>query len=108
VVIDYVGSSRTLKDGYESLRKKGKFVIGGLSSDTDTMPISPIDVVTHEIEIAGAFLNPGTFPRALEILSAQDFDGTPLLSQICTMEEIKEIFESGVREESIKSTMVLQ
>jgi threonine dehydrogenase-like Zn-dependent dehydrogenase len=108
VVIDYVGSSRTLKNGYESLRKKGKLIIGGLSSDTDSMPISPIDVVTHEIEIAGTFLNPGTFPRAIEILSAPDFDGTPLLSHSCSMEEMKVVFEKGNSQENIKSTMVLQ
>ena len=68
VVIDYVGNSKTLKDGYRSLRKKGKLIIGGLSSDRDSIPISSIDIVMHEIEVKGAFLNPFTFPRAIESL----------------------------------------
>ena len=85
VAIECTGSAAAVAQAIRSLGRAGRLVLGGLFG-TGGLSVLPLDeITTKELEIVGAWLNPGTFGRALDmavqlrdLLSRIDTESFPL------------------------------
>jgi 2-desacetyl-2-hydroxyethyl bacteriochlorophyllide A dehydrogenase len=104
IVVDNVGNERTLKDAITSLRRKGKLVLSGLSK-TESFPFSAVDIVKHEIEIRGAFLNPHTFSRAIDIIESKAIDVHALITHQFALEDLDKALITLESNQAVKIVM---
>ena len=105
-VVDNVGSEITLKDAIRSLRRKGKLVLSGLSK-TESLPLSALDIVKNEIEIQGAFLNPHTFSRAIDIIESKEIDVHALITQQFVLEDLDKAMMTLERGQAVKIVIMV-
>jgi 2-desacetyl-2-hydroxyethyl bacteriochlorophyllide A dehydrogenase len=85
VVIDAVGT--LLDQALRCLRKGGKVMIFGLDERARTT-ISPSLVANRELAIEGSYITRGTFPLALELLSAHPDQFGALITGRFALEEV--------------------
>lgn len=100
--IECTGSAAAVAQAIRSLRKGGRLVVAGLFGESDRGDIPLDEITTKELEIVGAWLNPGTFVKALE-MAVQLRD---LLSDIDTevfpLDEVAKAFERAALPEAPK------
>jgi 2-desacetyl-2-hydroxyethyl bacteriochlorophyllide A dehydrogenase len=102
IVLDHVGSSATICEGYKCLRKKGRMIISGLNSETVDIPVPSQDIVRNELMIKGVFLNPNTFTRALDLMESGTFPWECLFTHEYPLSEIEKAFETLAEGEAVK------
>lgn len=102
VILDNVGSSCTISEGYKCLRKNGRLIISGLNSENAEIPISSQDIVKNELVIKGVFLNPYTFSRAIELIGSGIFPWDCLFTHEFQLSEIDKAFDISAEGKAIK------
>jgi 2-desacetyl-2-hydroxyethyl bacteriochlorophyllide A dehydrogenase len=102
VIIDNVGRPDTIKEAFRSLRRKGRLILSGLVLQKFDLPISPFEITKNEIEIKGAFLNPGTFVRAIKAIKTKKIKAQSLITHEFPLGDINKAFETAKKEEAIK------
>ena len=90
LVIEAVGSMPTIEQGVRMLRKHGKLVIFGLSAEGAEARIVPFDVLTRELTIVGAWVNPYTFPRAMQAMLNKQVETESLISEEVPLDEVND------------------
>ena len=70
IAIDCSGSPHAVAQAVRVLRKTGRLVLGGIVMNPADADISFIDITTKELRIEGIWLNPNTFPAAVELAVA--------------------------------------
>ena len=100
--IECTGSAAAVTQAIRSLRKAGRLVVAGLFGDSGRSDIPLDEITTKELEVVGAWLNPGTFTKALD-MAVQLRD---LLSEIDTevfsLDEVAKAFERAARPDAPK------
>lgn len=102
LVLDNVGSSNTVFEGYKCLGKKGRLLISGLNSEKAEIPISVQDIVKNELTIKGVFLNPNTFSRSIELLGMKVFPWDNLFTHEIQLSEINRAFDISAEAKAVK------
>lgn len=69
VVIECVGSPRTVAQAIGLARRGGRVVLFGVSPRDAEVPVRPYDVFLNELTIVGSYVNPFTHARAIELLA---------------------------------------
>lgn len=102
VVLDNVGSSNTIYEGYKCLRKKGRLTISGLNSDKTDIPIPSQDIVKNELTVKGVFLNPNTIIRAIGLTASGVYPLDCLITHEFELPEIDRAFDISMKGEAVK------
>ncbi len=92
VVIECVGNVRTMQDAIQFAGKGATILYFGLAGPDDTVTIRPDDIFKKELKITSSFINPYTFPRAIEVLASGQLDVTSIITQVIPLEDIEEVF----------------
>jgi 2-desacetyl-2-hydroxyethyl bacteriochlorophyllide A dehydrogenase len=80
VVIEVVGNPKTVELAIKLVKKSGRVVIFGFSPEGEKANIIPFEILSKELTIMGAWVNPYTSYRALEILASGKIDVKSLIS----------------------------
>lgn len=100
VIIEGVGLPETIEESFKILAKKGTLILPGLCPENKKINISPYQITKDEITIKGTFLNPFSFSRAIDKIST--ITTTPLITNIYTLDNIKEAIEEAAKGDQIK------
>jgi len=93
LVIEAVGSTPTVEQGAGMLKKHGKLVIFGFSPEGAEAKIVPFDLLTRELTIVASWVNPYTFPRALQVLVTEEVEVESLISEEMPLNNINEALQ---------------
>ena len=88
VVIEAVGTPETIEQAITLARKSGRIVIFGFASEGEEARFIPFDVLSKELTIMGSWVNPYTFPRALDVLACGGVDVKSLISERLPLDNI--------------------
>lgn len=92
VVIEVVGHADTLEMGMSLAKKGGKIIVFGFAPEGEKASIIPFDVLSRELTIMGAWVNPYSYSRALDVLASGKVDVTPLISSRVKLDDIMDGF----------------
>lgn len=103
LVVEAVGSPRTLTRAFDLVGPDGRLLVFGVPPKDATIEISPFEVFYNEIAIVGTYsLTPGTFARAVRLLEAERVDVEPLVTGECSLDEIQDAFDRIEAQEGLK------
>ncbi len=89
--IDCSGSPRAVSQAIRTLKKGGRLVLEGLVQNDCAIPLT--EVTRKEIEICGAWLNPGSFHDAIDVAVRNQSFLTTLTTKIFSLDNIARAFE---------------
>lgn len=93
VVIEAVGSPKTVEQTFSLAKKSGKVVIFGFSPEKEKATFIPFNLLSKELSILGSWVNPYTFSRAIDILTSHQIDLNPIISKKLNLDDIMEGFK---------------
>jgi len=88
VVMEVVGKPPAVEMAIRLAKKGGRIVIFGFSPESEKAAFSPFEVLSKELTILGSWVNPYTFPRAIELLASGKVDVRPLITTHLVLEEV--------------------
>ena len=94
IVIEAVGKTETVEESFSLVKKGGRILVFGFCPEGKEAKFIPFDVLSKELTILGSWVNPHTFPRALEILASGKIDLKPLVSLRLKLEKIMDGFKA--------------
>lgn len=100
VLIEAVGKIETVEESFLMVRKGGRIVIFGFCPEGKEAKFIPFDFLSREITLLSSWVNPYTFPRALEILSSDKLDIKPLISMRLKLDDIMDGFKAMMEKPS--------
>ena len=80
VVVEAVGKPPTVELALKVAKKGGRIVIFGFSPEGAQATFSPFELLSRELTIMGSWVNPYTFPRALDALASGVVDVRPFIT----------------------------
>lgn len=93
VVIEAVGSPKTVEQAFGLAKKSAKVVIFGFAPEGEKAAFIPFDLLSKELSIFGSWVNPYTFSRAIDILASHQINLNPIISKKSNLDEIMEGFK---------------
>jgi len=94
VVIEVVGHGDTISQAIDVAGRTAKVLIFGFAPEGEQASFIPFDVLSKELTIMGSWVNPYTFPRALDILTSRKVDVKPLISMRLPFDNIMDGFKA--------------
>ena len=88
VVIESVGRKDTIEQSFGLAKRGGRVVIFGFAPEGEKAAFSPFEVLSRELTILGAWVNPYSYSRALDVLSSGRVDVKPLISHRLELDNI--------------------
>ncbi|HLP16978.1 MAG TPA: zinc-binding dehydrogenase, partial [Bacteroidota bacterium] len=67
-VIECAGRRETVEQALALSRRGGRVVLFGVCPIGETIPMEPNRIYSHELTIAGSYVNPFTFSRAADLI----------------------------------------
>lgn len=92
VVVEVVGHANTLEMGMELAKKGGKIIVFGFAPEGEKASFIPFDILSKELTIIGAWVNPYSYSRALDVLASGQVDVRPLISSRVKLDDIMDGF----------------
>lgn len=92
VVVEAVGHTDTLEQGVDLAKRGGKVIVFGFAPEGEKASFAPFDILSKELTIMGAWVNPYTYSRALDILASGQVDVKPLMSNRIKLDNIMDGF----------------
>ena len=97
VVIEAVGRKETIEQSFRLAKRGGRVVIFGFAAESEKAVFSPFDVLSRELTILGAWVNPYSYSRALDVLSSGRIDVKPLISHRLNLDNILQGYQMMAR-----------
>jgi len=94
VVIEAVGKIETVEESFSLVKKGGRIIIFGFSPEGKEAKFIPFNFLSREITLLSSWVNPYTFPRALQILSSERLEIKSLISMKLKLDEINKGFQA--------------
>lgn len=88
VVIECAGTGETFLQSLAIARKGGTVVPFGVVPQDERVTISPFELLTRELRVEPAWLNPGTLTRAAELIASGALSLDRLITRTITLEEV--------------------
>lgn len=108
VVLETAGLSQTVEQAMSVVRRQGRVILIGICPQDEKISISPFKVIKDELCIMGSFLNPHTFPRAINLLAEGKIKAGHYLGGMSfPLSKIKEAFELCRKGRSLKVVIEL-
>lgn len=108
VVLECVGKPATATLALELARRGGTVVWFGVSPPGASATVEPYVVYRKELTIRGAFVNPHTFGRALDLLAQRRIQIAPLISHRFELADVPEAIATVKRHHAIKALVLPQ
>jgi len=109
VVIEAVGSPRTVELAVKLARKGGRINVFGVADNNAISNISPFDVYFRELKIVGTFaLTLDSFSHSLALLSANRINVDSIITEELPLQEIKIGVEKMIKNEGLKKHIVFE
>lgn len=105
VYIEATGHPSAVSQGLQLLRKGGEFVEFSVFSGPASVDWSIIGDA-KELNIRGASLSPGCFPKVIEGIASGKLKTQGMLSHVLPLEQFEEAFALSKRREAIKTALV--
>jgi len=103
IVIEAVGSIKTVEDSFKYVKKGGKVLIFGVPPEGAPARIIPFDIYFKEISVIGSYAVPAeSFIKAASIISGKRVDLDPLITEVYPLERLREAFEKAEKGEGLK------
>ena len=80
VVVEVVGHTDTLEQAVGLAKKGGKIIVFGFAPEGEKASFIPFDILSKELSILGAWVNPYGYSRALTVLASGQINVKPLIS----------------------------
>jgi len=103
VVIEAVGSIKTVEESFKYVKKGGRIVIFGVSPQREYAKLSPFDIYFRELEVIGSYAVPAdSFIKAAKLISHERIKIDPIITEIYPLEKVGEAIEKAERCEGLK------
>ena len=88
VVIECAGVPETFEQSLRLVRRGGTVVVFGVVAQGAPATVLPFDLLTRELRIESAWLNPLTVPRAAELIASGALSLDRLITRTITLDEV--------------------
>jgi threonine dehydrogenase-like Zn-dependent dehydrogenase len=88
VVLECAGVAETVMQAPRVARRGGAVVVFGVMPKGEAVPMMPFDLLTNELRLEGAYLNPHTHGRAAELIASGRLRLDPLITRTIAIEEV--------------------
>lgn len=105
VVFECAGLGETLLQATRLARRGGTVVLFGVVPEADRITISPFELLTRELRLESAWLNPLTHRRAAELIAAKALLLDPLITRTIGIEEVPSVIGASPAQGEIKVVM---
>lgn len=95
VVLECAGVPETFAQSIALCRRGGTVVPFGVTPKGATIAVEPYDILTRELRIEGAWLNPLTHGRAAALIASGVLDLDRLVTRTVSLEEVPAIIGSS-------------
>ena len=92
IAIDCSGSAKAVSQAIRALGKGGNLVILSLVKDSQGIAIPLAEITCREIDIRGAWLNPGTFAAAITLASKHAAQLQAITTRLFDLTDVVEAF----------------
>jgi len=106
VVIDCAGTGATARASLELARRGGRVLFFGVCPIGETIPLEPNAVYFRELTIAGSYVNPFTFQRAIALLKGGVVRVAPLAVRGYPLEGVHDALDSLRAGRALKNMIV--
>ncbi len=106
VVIDCAGTPATARASLALARRGGTVLFFGVCPIGETIPLEPNAVYARELTIAGSYVNPFTFQRAIALLQGGVVRVAPLAVRAFPIEGVHEALQSLREGRALKNMIV--
>jgi 2-desacetyl-2-hydroxyethyl bacteriochlorophyllide A dehydrogenase len=89
VVLEVAGKPATVELAIRLAKKGGRIVIFGFAPEGAQASFSPFEVLSRELTILGGWVNPYTFPRAIDLLASGKVDVQSLITTHLSLDEVQ-------------------
>ena len=101
MVVECSGAGPGIADGLRAARRRGRIVQMGLRGADVTIPYDLI--CFHELTVTAGFAsNPGSWRRAMALLSAGAVELAPLVTEVVPLRDWRRAFEASRAGEGVK------
>jgi L-iditol 2-dehydrogenase len=90
VVIECAGVPETFEQSLRLARRGGAVVVFGVVAQGAPATVLPFDLLTRELRIESAWLNPLTYPRAAELIASGALALDRLITRTLSLDEVPE------------------
>ncbi|RPI52494.1 MAG: iditol 2-dehydrogenase, partial [Chloroflexi bacterium] len=87
VVMEVVGKPPAVELAVRLAKKGGRIVIFGFAPEGAQAAVSPFDILSRELTIMGGWVNPYTFPRAIDLLASGKVNCRPFITTRLSLDE---------------------
>lgn len=94
VVIECVGSPKTIEQGIRCAGNGATVLMFGLTSPDAKIELKPFEVFQKELHITSSYINPYTFRRAVHCLESGRLDVRSIITDVVGLDNIAEVFRN--------------
>lgn len=105
VVIECAGVPETFQQSLRLARRGGTVVVFGVVAQGAPAPVLPFDLLTRELRVESAWLNPLTYPRAAELIATSLLSLDRLVTRTVTLDEVPAVIGRAPEFGEIKLVM---
>lgn len=95
LVLECAGVAATVAEAPRLAARGGRVVVVGVLARGERVPIEPFDLLTREVDLRMAFVNPFTQGRALQLLASGTIRTGPLITREIGRGELPEILAAS-------------
>lgn len=88
VVLECAGVAETVATAPRIVRRGGTVVVFGVMPKGEMVPMEPFALLTNEVRLEGAYLNPHTQGRAADLIARGGLKLDPMITRTITIEEV--------------------
>lgn len=88
VVLECAGVAETFMQAPMVARRGGAVVVFGVMPKGEAVPLLPFDLLTNEIRLEGAYLNPHTHGRAAELIAGGRLQLDAMITRTIALEDV--------------------
>lgn len=105
VVFECAGLGETLLQATRLARRGGTVVLFGVVPEAERITISPFELLTRELRLESAWLNPLTHRRAADLIAAQTLSLDPLITRTIGIDQVPQVVGAAPEFGEIKVIM---
>jgi threonine dehydrogenase-like Zn-dependent dehydrogenase len=88
VVLECAGVAETFAQAPSVAKRGGVVVVFGVMPKGEPVPIQPFALLTNEIRLEGAYLNPHTHGRAAELIASDRLTLDPMITRTIPLDDV--------------------
>lgn len=107
LAIETAGNGKAAQASLQAVRRGGRVVLVGLPQEEAT-PLNIPYIVDNEIDIRGVFRYHNTYPTGVAVMSAENLNLDPVITDRMTLDETPKAFEKAIEEKHSTLKIVIE